>query len=543
MPPQLTSPIFIIAFTGHRPKLNTPGRSEAELEATRPLIRDALTTFQSKAQEVGGEIHLHSSAAEGADLIACEVAQAFAAPIPVHLILPLPESELKKDFLDPETGEPNPAWPRAKALIDSCRVGTHGNTLRIANSTHERPSSSPINGPDCYADANFQMLAHADALLAVKTESSSTTAGGSARFWDDAAARQLPRILINPATAQVSPPQDLDQLTNLDHESNGLALVNLLQGSLPDSSPTDEPTTLAKAYYLFDQAANNYSQQTRTNLRQTITLHGSASFLAAIGLSYALAHGPAYKEVLFVLVLLEVFLIGYAEYLHSRAHRKHLGHTWLDLRFAAETLRMLMNTATLSDPLHTLLDEHRPQWRRFALSFKLLASNRPTTTQTLAEQKESYLKNRIQDQIDYFRRQVNKATPASQRAHRLMRASAIAALIAVSIACVFKGLALKSYDAHHHFSLLTFLKNFFLYLLPVALPLLAGILLALRHSFDLGRRQHRYKHMVQLLEASKTNLAAAHTPHAFQQVITQVEETLLDERIEFDTAQRVGLEH
>ena len=69
----MVRPVFIIAFTGHRTS-DAVGRSRAELEGTRDLVRVALSDMRERAQRVGGEVHLFCSAAEGADVISGEVA-------------------------------------------------------------------------------------------------------------------------------------------------------------------------------------------------------------------------------------------------------------------------------------------------------------------------------------------------------------------------------------------------------------------------------------------------------------------------------------
>lgn len=535
----IVEPVWLVAVTGHRPKVGIPGRSVAELEATGPLLAEALKSFSVQAAGAEGVIHLLSSAAAGIDVIACETAANLG--IPIHLILPLPEEEFSRDFTD----VPGDSWwPRSQAIINACKTGENGNTFRLASSTHQHPQAGVENGPDCYADTNFQMLAWADALIAVTTDSASMTDGGSASFLKDAIAQKLPWIQINPETCVIVRSTNIDALTDPANHRSGLQLLETLGHYLvhsPEVSPaSDCPLNIAAK--LFDEAANYYSKRTRNNLLAAIWLHGSASFLAAIGLAYALADGPHYKYVLLGLVMLEVVLIATAEILHRQSHKRHHGPAWLDCRFAAEKLRMLQSTKDLLDPLESVVDRHRPSWRRFVLSFAL---NQSKTRDSLnfVQSKAAYLKNRIENQQEHYDRKAKEAIPKSQRAYFLMRASSLAALGVVIIAVGFKWYSIISEETAHHFGWLGFSKDFLLYLLPVALPLLAGILLAIRQSFDLSRRQHRYQQMVELLEAAKDDLAAARTPHALRLVVMQVEETLLDERIEFDIAQRIGLEH
>lgn len=49
----LITPVWIIGFTGHRPK-DAPGRTSAELEHVAPLIRGERKALQAKARAQAG---------------------------------------------------------------------------------------------------------------------------------------------------------------------------------------------------------------------------------------------------------------------------------------------------------------------------------------------------------------------------------------------------------------------------------------------------------------------------------------------------------
>jgi hypothetical protein len=69
-------PIWIVAFSGHRPS-RASGRSLEELRQCTGRIEQVLSEFRQAAEKLGGEIELLVSAAEGADRLAFEVAETF----------------------------------------------------------------------------------------------------------------------------------------------------------------------------------------------------------------------------------------------------------------------------------------------------------------------------------------------------------------------------------------------------------------------------------------------------------------------------------
>ncbi|GAA5494990.1 hypothetical protein Rhal01_01159 [Rubritalea halochordaticola] len=178
----MTHPIYIVAFTGHRSS-TAPGRSREELEKCRPLIREAILHVQSAVAKLGGSIQLMASAAEGADTIALEVARDLK--IPIHIILPLPIEQFAEDFRDRRQ-----TWEATKNLIDFAKSGTNQSSLSFAKSQHIRP--------DCYSATNNQILASADALIALWNEEPAQGSGGTAQLWQSAADKRIARIHINP---------------------------------------------------------------------------------------------------------------------------------------------------------------------------------------------------------------------------------------------------------------------------------------------------------------------------------------------------------
>lgn len=539
----IVPPVFIVAFSGHRPKNGVEGRSPADLAACQPLIVQALSRIQKQAGEAEGTIHLLTSCAEGSDLAACRAATELK--IPAHIILPLPVHLFADDFKDAPD-----SWAEAQTYIEKARSRQDGWSLRIAKSTHERSGESSVKGPSCYADTNHEILSHADALVTVALDVATdppASASGAEQVWHDAALRQLPRININPATKVLGDAIDLPRLTDPENKRTGLKLLRAFAYHHVSLSCSGTADCLQNAKNTFSEKAGVFANSVRNSLRNTILLHGSASLLAALALAYALTAYNVHPEktiflVLTIVAAVEFLLILWAEILHRAMH--HKGEAWLECRAASEVLRMLIATRPHVDPLQTHLENHGLDWRRFALSISA-ACGMPVPFPDLRKAKEHYLETRIENQIRYFNGQVKQALPKSRLLHRGMRWSAYLALGFVFAAIISKGMH-WSHLLHHPDSKETATfswLNLLLYFLPVALPLLTGVFLALRQAFDLSRREHRFHLMKELLEELKHDLEAAHTPFAFQQVIARTEQTLLNERLEFDVAQKIGMEH
>ena len=192
-------PVFLIAFSGHRPS-KAPGRSDAELEAVGARIEDVLSRLARRAADCGGEIHLASSLAAGADIVACETAMRMG--IPIHLVLPMPWHEFLQTFTGVESWIPRAAAIAATAIsvpeCPSVRINPR-HTLRVA-------STSRVD-PDCFAEANTFLLDVADLLLTVSNGIPSSSIAGTTHLTQQAAALGIPHINLNPAAPGEAPPE------------------------------------------------------------------------------------------------------------------------------------------------------------------------------------------------------------------------------------------------------------------------------------------------------------------------------------------------
>ena len=185
----MDTPVFIVAFTGNRPK-DESGRRPEDLEAMRPRIRILLQNLRETAAKRGGIIHFYSSVAEGADTIACEVALDLG--VPLHLILPLPVEQFRMDFED----SPD-AWDRSLHLIEHASSPDSDGSVRVARGNTSRP--------DCYTEANHELLELANVVLAVTNLNQTGMTGGSAEVLATAKSRNIDVIVLNTLETEDAP--------------------------------------------------------------------------------------------------------------------------------------------------------------------------------------------------------------------------------------------------------------------------------------------------------------------------------------------------
>lgn len=512
-------PVFIIAFTGNRPKPQT-GRTPAELEAMRPALARALSGFRDRAAGLGGEVHLFSSAAEGADTIVCEIAHSLG--IPVHLILPTAEERFREDF------EKSPdAWIRSHALIRKAEEGFNQGSLRIARSHGSRS--------DGYAQANHELLDAADLLLAVTNGGSSTSAAGSSAMMDAARIRGIP--VAHLTTVGESPP--VPDFPTMETDSEGTATLHALAHSVEAAGIEPHAESTEVLFSKLNQTAKLMKSRVSTGTKATIRLHGCASLLAALGVSYALANFPQPLIVLLAASIIEFVLIACAEWIHHRHHHDHISESWLDCRYAAELLRPLDVILPYLDALRPAIGRRHRRWHRFALSAGLLAGRPPLQGASVEELREAYIRHRIDDQILHYETYHNQAVPMEEQSYRWIRLSSTAALVVVVMAICYK---ISHLGDHHGPEHADFLAGTF-YFLPIALPLLAGILSARRASQDIGRRSLRYLYMANLLRSARGRVATAPTVAALSHSVMETEDCLLQEIEEFYLSQKTGLKH
>ncbi len=542
----MITPRYLAGFTGHR-QLDNP-------DAVRAALAAELSALKARIEKAGGVLEFYSSAAYGADTIACE--EAGKLGIPVHIILPKPV------VLDPESGDLDrnegfaadfwkkdtflaDEWKRTHSLIQMAESGAKGGTLRLATGTQTHP--------ECYYDTGLQMLEAIDVLIAVWDGQPARGLGGTEHFVSLGEKAQMPRIIISPAGDKIERP-DLEKLAVIDESRKLIQLVD--EFSLRYQSQDKRLTEVEALFERLDTCSDLEAKDFRKGLVRIIKAHAFATLVAAI--AALLPSEPNWKIFLGTLATLELCLVGWAIWRSRQLTHHHGTHErWMQTRFAAEIMRAIRDSCGLLDPLHPLIARHQPQWRRFAVTAGLLIQ-RGKGHQTWSNARSDYLKQRLFDpkdgQIPYFSVRHALAVPHFQNALRWGKILGWAALIFVSGAVIVKCCAIADKFSLIHLHTpdpiskapqnpISWLFDIAFKFLPIALPLLSGMFIALRTALDSSRRSYRYSEVAQRLTAAAATLETLQTEAAVRRTVAATEEVLLDELVEWHLAEQQNGAH
>jgi hypothetical protein len=542
----MITPRYLAGFTGHR-QLDNP-------DAVRAALATELAALKTRIEKAGGILELYSSAAYGADTIACEEAERLG--IPVHIILPKPvvfvpetcDLDRKEGFAaDFWTGDTflTAEWERTHRLIQAAESGAKGGTFRLATGSQ--------TNPECYYDTGLQMLEAIDVLIAVWDGQTARGLGGTQHFVSLAEKAEMPRIIISPTGDKVERP-DVDKLAVIDESRNLIQLVDHF--SLRYQS---KDTKLSEADALFqrlDTCSDLEAKDFRKGLVRIIKAHAFATLVAAI--AALLPSEPDWKIFLGTLATLELCLVGWAIWRnHQLTHHHGTHERWMQTRFAAEIMRAIRDSCGLLDPLHPLIARHQPQWRRFAITVGLLIQ-RDQRPQSWSKARSDYLEKRLFDpkdgQIPYFSIRHALAVPHFQSALRWGKILGWAALVFVSGAVLVKSCAIADKFGFIHLhppdpiskapeEPISWLFDIAFKFLPIALPLLSGMFIALRTALDSSRRNYRYSEVTQRLTAAAATLETLQTEAAVRRTVAATEEVLLDELVEWHLAEQQNGAH
>lgn len=542
-------PRFIVGFCGHR-DVTDPGRLDA-------AIARELRTLKSLAEAAGGVLEYYGSIAYGADTIAAEAAHRLG--LPVHLILPKPiltdpttgrvdhERGFAADFVD-RTAEPprfrQADWDRALARIDAARRGENGGTLRVVAGSHL--------DPECYYDTGLAILDATDVLLAVWDHRPERGLGGTAQFVNAARQTKLPTVVIHATTLDV----ESSGLGAISSDDAGATLIREVDryGCVDGakSPPVGEESADAIQARL-DDCSTKESVRFRSSLIRIIYAHGFATLIAAFASLLPQTSTP-WKIALTIFAFTEACFVAWAVWRARAMHHGMVHERWLQTRFATELMRGIFDGGSWVDPLHPLIARHQPRWRRFATSFGLLAARARPRDRSWTDARDAYVAERLRDpspmrgQIAYFATRQQVAEPHFRRTLRGGTWLGRLALLFVLGALVYKlisiGAQLKTDAlAVSAASWKSWLLDLCFKFLPIALPLMTGVAIALRTALDSGRRTFRYRELAERLTAAAVHIASLQTESSVRRAVAATEEVLLDELIEWQLAEHQNGAH
>jgi membrane protein implicated in regulation of membrane protease activity len=139
----------------------------------------------------------------------------------------------------------------------------------------------------------------------------------------------------------------------------------------------------------------------------------------------------------------------------------------------------------------------------------------------MAEFRQAYLTNRVDDQLAYYRRHLNWALPLLRR---LRLGFWIATVLAILCTAAY---ALHLGELPHGAEELLY------YFLPISLPVVAAAFISLVSVYDLQRRVARYRETEHLLESSRSQIAFSQTWTSLERIAQKTERALLQEVLEW----------
>lgn len=541
----LLQPIWIVAFTGYRPKVGVAGRNPQELAACREPIREALSELRGLLRG-DGSLEVMCSVAEGADHAAIRAAEDLG--LVVHLILPLPVESFRDDFDTEHDPAAHDAWRETERWIEKASDPRSDWTIRIAKGDATRPG--------CYHEANLQMLETADVLLAVccedgldargKDDSSSGPVGGAEEMIEMAGSERfgVPTIVLDPSRGGATVRRDEPRF-----EANALDSVRADMHSdearppagknLGDGQRGGEDEIWA-VHQRLDYVANRSSERFRRSFTGSILLHFGATVLAAISAAFAkLMSGSLFPSA--ILTLVELGFVTAATVVVWRAKRSQINPRWRRSRFGAELADSQIHSAGLIDPLRPVVLRHAERWKRFAISLSLAAHRQKM--RRLAEYgaeerfrilRQEYLEHRIGRQIRYLKQQHGIASRRFDRWGTVGIWASLSAIVVISVAFVVKvACPVASKNA------LTLLVTLFL---PIFLPVVASLASSMIIASDAARRASRYRQVRERLDRFQRLIPVVGTSSGMERVVLEIEDILLDEIIEWN-ATAENMEH
>jgi hypothetical protein len=477
-----TLPVFrIVGFSGHRQLTDEVGPARA--------INAALVELRREAP--GDWIGL-SSVATGSDQLFAQ--QILDQDLSWHAILPLSRAQFQADFTPEE-------WVTAEVFLG------RADHVRVVGENESRE--------DGYLDCGTETVNDSDVLIALWDGLAARGKGGTAEVVEYATALGKPVLVIDANTYAARK----INWKALDQHEDSLSELN----RLPDAAepPAGESKALGNIHLFMqkcDAAATLAAPQFRRLIASTVMLHVLATLLAAAALAYEM-HAAAlpWIKLLCLLGALAVAL--------ELRRRGHSNSSWVRCRLAAEFCRSAIATWGLPRAAPLFQDLNLPVVRGLTRSLHILHSRSTVANpMSIAEFKQNYLSQRIDDQIAYYQRQESRALPQFTRLKVGFWVTTI-----LAIACTLAYAVAQTW----RFEIAQWLVSSVFHFLPITLPVVAAAFISLISINDLQRRVARYREMKFMLMDSRNQVRFAETWNSLERVVLKTERALLQEVLEW----------
>jgi conflict system pore-forming effector with SLATT domain len=473
----------VVGFTGHR-QLPDPARADA-------CIEQALAELRQRAP---GEWIGVSSAAMGSDILFARRVLTLGAEW--QAVLPLPSAEFQKDFAPEE-------WPEIEALLARAGIVT-----ALAGEADRR---------EAYLDCGIEVVNACDVLIALWDGEPARGRGGTAEVVTYARELGRPLIIIDPGTAAVR----RENFQNFEPRDPELAFLNALpEAPAPPVSAEGARGLIERLQLKADLAARRGAPQFRLLTVATVLLHLAATIVATAGLALHW-HPPLvpWAKLLFLLGALGAALA--IRYFRTQ-------HTWVRCRLAAEISRAALATWGMPRRVALFGDLQLTAARQLVRSLHTLhRRGAPEQRANLDTFRQAYRIGRIEDQLRYYRRRLNKAAPQLTR----LRLGFVVSTVLAILCTAAYALQLSLHLAPPSPQMVAVVFHF----LPIVMPVSAAAFIALISINDLHRRVARYREMCHLLEAADREVVVTHTWNSLEHLVRRTEKSLLQEVLEWHT--------
>jgi hypothetical protein len=486
-------PLFnVVGFSGHRQLANSA--------RVAIVIHDALESLRRKYP---GEWIALSSVANGSDQLF--VHQARSLGLSWHAILPLSRVDFSTDFTPAE-------WSDVEKVL--------------ATADHVRVITEAGDREDSYLDCGIETVNGADILLALWDGEPARGRGGTADVVRYAQSIGKPVMIIDAVTLEIRK-ENWDKFEPDDPILAGL-------NNLPEASISwaENPFKAPEAVFLFQQKCDHHAShgapQARRLIVSTVVLHVVATLIGAAVVAYGL-HLVALPWVELLCISLAMgAALALRHHLHSR-------HSWVRCRLAAEFCRSALATWGLPRAAPLLQDLDLAGTRGLTRALYVLHMRSSATRPIPIEEfKRIYLAKRIDDQLAYYDRQLNRAEPVFKRLKAGFWIATVLALTSTSFYAITRTI---------HLALPEWVKGTTYVFLTISLPVIAASLISIISINDLQRRVARYKEMRSLLAISHAQVASCETWNSIEHVVLKTERALLQEVIEWHSIRSFSESH
>jgi hypothetical protein len=213
----------------------------------------------------------------------------------------------------------------------------------------------------------------------------------------------------------------------------------------------------------------------------------------------------------------------------------HSHHSWVRCRLAAEFCRSALSTWGLPRAAPLLQDLDLAGARGLTRSLYILHTRSSAARPVPIEEfKRIYLEKRIDDQLAYYHRQVNRALPLYWRLAAGFWITTVIALVSTAFYAISRTL---------HLDIPSWVEGTTYVFLPIAMPALAAAAISVISINDLQRRVARYREMKARLESGRAQVASCKTWNSLEHVVLRTERALLQEVIEWHSIRSFGASH